>query len=362
MNQSTAATCTETNPIHAAEPAADLTVRVDSPEPGPAGAAGRRTIHTIQRASIWTGDSPRLAGENLEHVDTLAQTTVRLPPILVHRQTMRVVDGMHRLRAAQLRGEPTVEVQFFDGDDDEAFAAAVQANVAHGLPLTLADREAAAMRIIGWQPRRSDRWVAELTGLAPGTVGAIRRRTAAPGQEGTTRIGRDGRVRPLNPAEGRLKARQEISSHPDASLREVARSAGISPATAKNVRDQLRRADDPIAGNKNAVRNRQTPAASKQTIRGDDNQSPRGAGTDPASALTELAKDPSLRYTEPGRALLRFLELQARAPGSAQALINKVPPHCGYLVAGIARQYAREWSALAATLERRLHAMPPAQP
>jgi hypothetical protein len=61
---------------------------------------------------------------------------------------MRVIDGMHRLRAAQLRGDHGVEVKFFDGDADEAFIAAVRANITHGLPLTLADRKAAAQRIL----------------------------------------------------------------------------------------------------------------------------------------------------------------------------------------------------------------------
>jgi ParB-like chromosome segregation protein Spo0J len=348
--------------IRVAERTADVIGSPGCPEPGSPGSAGGWTAHTIPRASIRGGYSPRLAGENLSHVQTLAQTDVRLPPILVHRQTMQVIDGMHRLRAAQQRGEQTVEVQFFDGDENEAFAAAVQANVAHGLPLTLADRKAAATRIIAGQPHRSDRWIADVAGLAPGTVGAIRRQNAAPEQEGTTRIGRDGRARPLNPADGRLKAQQEMSGHPDASLREIARSAGISTATAKNVRDRLLRGDDPVPREKNAARHGQAPAGGKQTTRGDDNGSPRGAGADIASSVAELAKDPSLRYTESGRALLRLLELQAQAPGSVQALTDEVPPHCGYLVADIARECARQWRALAATLEQRLRTMPPAPP
>src|SRR5258707_731891 len=118
----------------------------------------------VAAASLRPADTPRLGGENLDHVKALAEVGDCWPPILVHRQTMRVIDGMHRLRAARLRGQTTIEVQFFDGDDDEAFVAAVKANVAHGLPLTLTDRKAAATRIIGSQPQRSNRRIGEGTG------------------------------------------------------------------------------------------------------------------------------------------------------------------------------------------------------
>src|SRR5436190_22914423 len=97
----------------------------------------------IPIGSLLPADSPRLEGERIDHVRALADATVDLPPILVHRPSMRVIDGMHRLRAAQLRGEETVEVQFFDGGEDLVFVAAVQANISHGLPLSLADRQAA---------------------------------------------------------------------------------------------------------------------------------------------------------------------------------------------------------------------------
>ena len=50
-------------------------------------------------------DSPRLDGESPDHIRTLAESGSDLPPILVHRETMRVIDGMHRLRAAILNGQ-----------------------------------------------------------------------------------------------------------------------------------------------------------------------------------------------------------------------------------------------------------------
>src|SRR5262249_43856292 len=110
--------------------------------------AGNGPCRRVPVGSLLPADSPRVGGERLDHVRALADAAVDLPPILVHRPSMRVIDGMHRLRAAQLRGERTIEVQFFDGSDDLVFVAAVQANISHGLPLSRADRQAAAVRIL----------------------------------------------------------------------------------------------------------------------------------------------------------------------------------------------------------------------
>ena len=309
----------------------------------------------VSAASLKPADTPRLGGEDLEHVKALAEVKDRWPPILVHRQTMRVIDGMHRLRAARMLGEPMVEVRFFDGDDDEAFIAAVRANIAHGLPLTLADRKAAATRIMGWQPQRSDRWIGEVTGLAAGTVGAIRRRTSPSARQDTARIGRDGRVRPLETAEGRRKAQQEITSHPEASLREIARAAGVSPATVKDVRDRMLRREDPVPRNQHAAGAAQ-PGYAGQAGNGRDNGGRSSSTRDLASSLNLLRKDPSMRYSQSGRDLLRELEAHARGPRPVEELIDAVPSHCAYLIADVARKCAREWQELAITLEKRLRA------
>jgi hypothetical protein len=49
--------------------------------------------------------SPRQGGENDEHARALAEPEERLPPIVVHGPSMRVIDGIHRVRAAIIRGE-----------------------------------------------------------------------------------------------------------------------------------------------------------------------------------------------------------------------------------------------------------------
>lgn len=47
---------------------------------------------------------------------------------------MRVIDGMHRLRAAQLQGRTEIDARLLDISDAEAFLRGVAANVSHGLP------------------------------------------------------------------------------------------------------------------------------------------------------------------------------------------------------------------------------------
>ncbi|MFD1048734.1 serine hydrolase, partial [Kibdelosporangium lantanae] len=89
--------------------------------------------------SLLPADSPRLSGESMEHARMLAASEAELPPIVVHRPTRRVIDGMHRLKAAALRGQDDILVRFYEGDDEDAFIVAVETNIAHGLPLSLAD-------------------------------------------------------------------------------------------------------------------------------------------------------------------------------------------------------------------------------
>jgi hypothetical protein len=348
-------------------------------------ASGDAALMPVQ--SLGRGYSPRLHGESAEHVNLLVASSTKLPPITVHRETMRVIDGMHRLRAAQQRGDECIEVKFFDGSEAEAFIGAVRANIDHGLPLTLADREAATARIIVSHPQCSDRWIATVTGLAAGTVGAIRRRDDN-GQV-TARIGRDGRVRPVDSHRGRRIACDEIRRNPEASLREIARVAGISPATVRDVRERMRRGDDPVSprrpsthqaqhgrgGNsrdgagEDAHRRDEGDAAGRpddgrdRAARGPGSWAPgldhqsgpaRGTLRAPAALLGNLRKDPSLRFTDSGRALLRWLEARASGPGQVESLVNAAPEHCSYLVAELARSCAQEWLELARALDDRI--------
>ena len=135
------------------------------------------TVVSIPVLALRPADSPRLNGEDKAHIARLAETETSLPPILVDKRTMRVIDGMHRLMAASLQGRETIEVIFFEGSDADVFLRAVQENIAHGLPLSQADRRAAAERIIASHPHLSDRAIGHSVGLASKTVAAIRKRS-----------------------------------------------------------------------------------------------------------------------------------------------------------------------------------------
>jgi transposase len=298
--------------------------------------------------------SPRLAGQDLEHIKALAQVESKLPPILVHRHTMRVIDGLHRLRAAEICGRTEIEVRFFEGDDNAAFVLAVQSNIAHGLPLTLADRTSAAARIVISHPHWSDRAVANVVGLSATTVAAIRERSAPESLELDARIGRDGKSRPANSAAARRRTRDLIAANPAASLREIAREAGVSPATVQDVRKRLERGDDPVPPQqrRSEKAGRALHDAKSAGVLPDRHKASQAAEI----VLEKLRRDPSLRLSEAGRDVLIWLGASSLGISDWSNIIDQIPPHCFNLVAQLACSCAQEWGSFANELKLRSQA------
>jgi transposase-like protein len=292
----------------------------------------------VPLSCLETGDSPRRCGENSSHARMLADLGDVLPPIIVHRPTMRVIDGMHRLHAARLRGAEEIEVRFFDGDEASAFVLGVQLNVTHGLPLSLADRRAAADRILSLYPHWSDRVIASVTGLSGPTVAARRRRLSADNSQSDARVGMDGRIRPIDPAQRRKAATQLLADNPGASLREIARQAGLSPETIRKLRIQ----SAPVNGAA-----RRQPSPSSPLARPDEAARARNM------ALQALRADPAFRSTDSGRTLLRLLAASRAVDDSGNDFIAKAPAHCLGRLVEAARACARDWEAFAAGVERR---------
>jgi len=296
------------------------------------------------------GDSPRSGGQDQGYIAQLAEIEEPLPPILVDRRSMRVIDGIHRLLAMVLKGQETIEVEFFDGSTEDAFLRGVSANVTHGLPLSQADRKAAATRILASHPHMSDRAIARASGLGAKTVVAIRRSSNDVLACVNARVGSDGKVRPLNSAEGRLKAAQVLAERPEASLREVARIAGISPATVSDVRKRIAVGEGPVTVRPGAADLHGDAATPARDLGVGNSRSPkRLEHVDPAPVLKKLLRDPSLRHNQEGRNLLRVL--QQNAIGMPSELTVVVPPHCRELVVKLARQYAETWYEFARELE-----------
>jgi hypothetical protein len=264
---------------------------------------------------------------------------------------MRIIDGMHRLFAARLRGDKSINVRFFDGDQESSFVLAVEANIRHGLPLSLSDRKTAAARIANSYPEWSDRMIASVTGLAASTVAAIRKRTGNGERRAGIRVGRDGRNRPVNMAERRTIARDLLADRPEASLREIARGAGISAETVRNIRTQLQNEGDPGSPEQNRTRkyrrkarNKKRPQAKTISVQKTDSYDAR--------TLQSLMADPALRYSESGRSLLRLLQTYQTLEENRGKLIEAVPAHCIDRIAFTASACARLWDEFAAEIEQ----------
>jgi len=315
----------------------------------------------VQRVAInllLPADSPRLNGEDERHIRRLAQTEDPLPAILVRRETMRVIDGMHRLRAAILRGCQDIEVIFFDGSDAEAFIRAVEVNMLHGLPLSLADRRAAAGRIISSHPELSDRAIAARVGLSARTVRAVRARSTADFSQSNGRVGADGRLRPLNSANARKLAARVLAASPDAPLREVARIAGVSVSTAHDVRQRVSQGRSPIPVRyeeraNDADRPADEGKLSRRREGGPSRRRVSGMRRNCMAILHACEKDPSLRHTQSGRELLRWLNSHVVLREDWLEIIDSVPAHCVDPLVELAHQCAQSWYQFAREIERR---------
>ncbi|MET9504270.1 ParB/RepB/Spo0J family partition protein [Streptomyces sp. NPDC006622] len=351
-------------------------------------------VQSVPVKSLLPADSPRTAGENAEHVQLLAQSAALLPPITVHRASMRVVDGAHRLRAAVERGEEFIQVRFFGGSEHDAFLVAVRENTAHGLPLSMQDRLAAAARILRTHPHWSDRAIAELAGLSPKTMGEIRRSAPDADAQPTARLGRDGKVRPVDSSAGRLLAARLVRELPDASLRDIAKKAGISPGTVRDVRARIGRGEDPVpnsAGRNHAVATSASLAAATPGSAAPDGSSslvtveepaapggsprrtaalahqrcvvvgkatrtaarPAASREDAAGLLAALGKDPLLKYAEQGRLMLRLLSAGALPARLWNDLDDAVPDYSVSSVSRLARASAEALTQFADRLELR---------
>ncbi|MFI1697686.1 transcriptional regulator [Streptomyces galilaeus] len=329
----------------------------DLTESASTAASSERVIISVPISLLLPGDSPRLGGHDADHVTRLVELDTKLPPILVHRGSMRVIDGLHRLMAAFLKGDETIDAELFDGTADEAFLRAVQANVTHGLPLSREDRRVAAARIISSHPEMSDRAIARVAGLGAKAVAAVRRR-ALDTPSVRARIGRDGKVRPLNSEEGRKRAAELVAENPQASLREVARRAGISPATVSDVKKRLLSGESPLPERRSQASKDEAEepvgALPQQLTEQSAGRKVRHIQPDPASLVERLLRDPSLRHKEEGRHLLRVLQQNAMVEQRWARLAAAVPSHCGGIIVDLARQYAETWTEFASELDSRI--------
>lgn len=309
-------------------------------------------VVTVGISSLLPADSPRQSGEIRSHVQNLVEIGDSLPPIIIHGPTKRIIDGMHRASAALARGESEIRAVVYSGSMRDAFAIAVRINTSHGLPLSRTERLAAAKRIIRSHPEWSDRRIALIASIAVGTVGKIRIRSTDAHQQRDSRVGQDGRVRPLNGAAGRELVVKLLQQRPTASLREIANEAGVSPATAHDVRHRMQIGQNPVPQRERTPRKQETNLPRPRPLKQDIVAAGREAArTELASLLTQMKRDPSLRFTETGRNLLRWLDFHVSGMADWDQIEKSVPTHCVPVVEKIAHSYAKAWEEFARRLK-----------
>lgn len=92
--------------------------------------------------------------------------------LVVHKGTMRLLDGHHRLEAAKRAGLTEVWVEEREGHEADLLAEVYRANRSHGVPLSTAERDRLIRRLYlecGWTQAR----IAQLVGLTQQGVSHI---------------------------------------------------------------------------------------------------------------------------------------------------------------------------------------------
>ena len=194
-------------------------------------------LRLLSLSELKVDHSLREDGIDPRHVEVLSEFEGHWSPVLVWGPDNLVVDGAHRVAAAQRLGLTMIPAESFDGSMVDAFVESVQRNSKHGLPLTLRDRIRAARRIVRVLPEWSDRRIAKVCGLSCTTVGRVRHDAPTTETSQTsTRVGIDGRKRPVEPGTTCERVIEALEHNPTGSLPTIAAVAGVSPETVRTVR------------------------------------------------------------------------------------------------------------------------------
>jgi len=150
----------------------------------------------------------RAGGVNLALARQYKEHLEDFDPITVARIEGKVilVDGMHRLTAAQDRGWDEIDVIYLQGKTmEDAFNAAVSLNVKHGNALSRDERNAAAVKLLQTHPEYSNRRISRICGMSDKTIGCKRYDLEQTGQIKKTDevMGVDGRHYQARIAEGK---------------------------------------------------------------------------------------------------------------------------------------------------------------
>jgi ParB-like chromosome segregation protein Spo0J len=276
-----------------------------------------------------SGISVRTGPLNRSHLASLVGLNGNWPPIVVWQKDYSIIDGYYRFLAAGQLGYPVISCQLFNGEPEAAYLEALRRNLACKLPLSLRERELAAVRVLKMYGEWSDRRVASLCALAPATVRRLRAEFCPTDGIGQLdmRIGQDNRRRPVDRAALRRSIADAMRSDPGASLRKIAQLVNCSPETVRSARRQ------PSA-----------PSAPSQAAEDLSLRAAAGISRIPQQAAVTA---------RPGAAFAAWFSRTAVSEQDSQNHVNSVPLSGVRGIAAEARRRAAFWQSFAGLLEAR---------
>lgn len=164
---------------------------------------------------------PRINGLDNDHVKALEAGYETWPPLSVIKhgeQQYLLIDGFHRLAAAQNLALRQVSVQVLEPPQDgDLYALAFSLNALHGHPLSLSDRKAFAQWLLKAHPSSSDREIGRRSGLAQPTVASLRTELEKSAQieQTTVREGKGGYTYAVRPKEESESDTDDSSDSPE---------------------------------------------------------------------------------------------------------------------------------------------------
>lgn len=284
------------------------------------------------------GLSPRKHDPDPDLVSVLAEILEGVPPIVVQAPSLRVIDGVHRVLAAQSRGWTSLKAQLFHGDDVAAAIEAVRCNVTHGKPLTSSERADAASALLSQVPGWSDRRLGQTCGLSPKTIARLRCRLGI--EQPAFRVGCDGRERPADANETRRRVAAAVQDDPVASIRKLALATGASQGTVRSVKEKLASGESPYVGPRR--RTHDLWRTSDVSI------------APPLVDGTTLANDRALSVTAELERLSSWVDVRRTTDADWAGFVDAVPLNRAYEVADAVRASGRSLAAFADRLEQRV--------
>lgn len=131
----------------------------------------------IAKIKVDPDIQPRLDGLDNDHVKALKEGQENWSALSVVEDDGEylLVDGFHRLAAAQNLGLKEIFVEVMEpAENEDLYSLAFRLNALHGRPLSLSDRRTFAAYLLQLHPASSDREIGRRSGLSQPTIATLR--------------------------------------------------------------------------------------------------------------------------------------------------------------------------------------------